>query len=483
MVRAARAGNPPAALQGAGLRRPRVFYGWWVVAAGIGIAALASSLFHYGFSAFFIPWREQFGWSRASLGGVIGLSRLEGGLVAPVAGWFIDRFGPRRIMLLGLGMMGLGFLALSQVQSLLILYVVFLALLAAGSSFGTNRPVQVAAANWFVRRRGLAMGLLGAGSGLGGSVVFLFALLISAVGWEAGAILAGFVIWGVGLPLALVIRHKPEQMGLLPDGDWLPAREGVVPVAGGGDGGPPAGVLDTVPEDAPDPEGAASHGPRRFWMRDPRPELDLTLWQALRTQAFWLMAITYATWAAMPGITTVHIAPFLAEELGLDYVVALGALSFFVAASVVGRIAFGFLGDYLNVRLLLATLFITQGLGIFFFSEVQTLAQVPFYVVVFAVPYGGTIPMRSVLQGYFFGRRAFGTIGGFLQFVDLPATVAAPIWVGYLADTVPGGYRLGFKIIAGIMVIAAAAVLSARRPRPPLPSDQPPALFARKPGG
>ena len=467
------------------MKRPRVFYGWWVVAAGIGISALASMLFHYGFSAFFIPWRERFGWSRALLGGVIGMSRLEGGLVAPVAGWFIDRYGPRRMMLLGMGMMGLGFLALSQVQSLLMLYVVFLALLAAGSSFGTNRPVQVATANWFVRRRGRAMGLLGAGSGLGGSVVFLFALLISSIGWENGAIVAGFVIWSVGLPLALVIRHKPEQMGLLPDGDWLPTQERIAPVAGAEGDGPPTSVIDAAPEEANDDEGPASptlHGPRRFWMRDPRPELELTLWQALRTQAFWLMAITYATWAAMPGITTVHIAPFLAEEMELDYVVALGALSFFVAASVVGRIGFGFVADYLNVKLLLAALFIAQGIGIFLFSEVRTLAQVPLYVVVFAVPYGGTIPMRSVLQGHFFGRRAFGTIGGFLQFVDLPATVAAPIWVGYLADTMPGGYRLGFKIIAGIMVIAATSVLMARRPRPPLPSDQPPALLRRKRG-
>jgi sugar phosphate permease len=136
--------------------------------------------------------------------------------------------------------------------------------------------------------------------------------------------------------------------------------------------------------------------------------------------------------------------------------------------------------DYLNVKLLLATLFIMQGLGILLFSEIQTLGQIPFYLVVFAVPYGGTIPLRPVLQGHFFGRKAFGSIGGFLQFVDLPATVAAPIWVGYLADTVPGGYRLGFKIIAGIMVIAATAVLLARRPRPPLPSDQPPAFLGRK---
>ena len=98
------------------MKRPRIFSGWWIVAAGSGIATLNSTLFIYGFSAFFIPWRESFGWSRAALGGVVGLSRLEGGLAAPLAGWLIDRYGTRRMIFLGLGMMGLGFIVLSRVS-------------------------------------------------------------------------------------------------------------------------------------------------------------------------------------------------------------------------------------------------------------------------------------------------------------------------------------------------------------------------------
>jgi len=99
------------------------------------------------------------------------------------------------------------------------------------------------------------------------------------------------------------------------------------------------------------------------------------------------------------------------------------------------------------------------------FSEVHSLSVVPIYVVIFAVPYGGTLPMRSIIQGHFFGKKHFGTIGGFLQFVDLPATVAAPIWVGWLADVLPDGYRLGFKIVAITMLIAAVIILLARRPK------------------
>ena len=408
------------------------------------------------------------------------MSRLQGGLVAPLAGWAIDRYGPRRMMFLGLSMMGIGFFAMSQVNSLIMLYIVFIVLLGAGASFGTSRPVQVSLANWFIRRRGLVMGLMMTGLGLGGSVVFLFALLIDTFGWRASAIFAGLVMWGIGFPLALVIRHRPEQMGLLPDGNQPPTEAPIPVVAGGA----------TSPPNEGEPSDSASATPQtprphRFWMRDPRPEIDLTVWQAFRTQAFWLMALTYAMWAAMPGIITVHIGPFLAEELDLDYVVALGALSFFAATSLIGRIGFGFLADYVNIRLLLASLLVMQGVGLLLFSQVQTLAQVPFYVIVFSIPYGGTLPMRQVLQGYLFGKRQFGTIGGFLQFVDLPATATAPIWVGLLADALPGGYRIGFQALAAMLVVAAVAVLLTRRPRPPLPADHPPLLllaFRRRKG-
>ncbi len=380
-------------------------------------------------------------------------------------------------MFLGLGMMGLGFFALSRVNSLLMLYVVFLGLLATGASFGTGRAVQVAVANWFIRRRGIALGLVTAGSGIGGSTVFLFALIVDSFGWRVGAILAGIALWSIGLPLAAIIRHKPEEMGLLPDGDRVAAATRVPAVAGGEDsksrGSTPASPQGTNPKEI----ASASPDPiklRHFWMRDPRPEIDLTVWQALRTQAFWLTVLTWATWASMPGISTVHIAPFLSEELGLDFVVALGALSFFAGTSVIGRVGFGLLADYLNIRLLVASLLVMQGIGMLLFSQVQTLAQVPFYIIIFALPYGGTLTMRPVLTGYFFGRKNFGTIGGLLQFVELPAIVAAPIWVGWMADVLPNGYRIAFRIMAVILIVGAAFILLSRRPRPPLPADRPP---------
>ena len=442
------------------MKRAKLFYGWYIVGAGIVIGTLTSALFAYGFSAFFMPWKKQFGWTRAQLGGVVGLARLEGGIAGPITGWCVDTFGPRKMMLMGIGAMGIGFLLLSQISSITHLYLVFLIFLALGSSLGTFRPLQVAIANWFMRKRGRAMGLLMSGSGLGGSLVFLLAILIERVGWESAAITAGILMWVIGLPLTLIIRHRPADMGLNIDGDPDPDRNDA-----------PSGFASN--------DSAQDQIARKWWQKDKRIEPDLGVWQALRTPAFWILALTYAVWAAMPGITTVHVAPFLQEELELEYVTAVGALSFFVFASIFGRLGFGVLGDYVDTRIIMCVLFVFQGLGLYLFSEVTSIEQVPFYVIVFAIPYGGTIPMRSIIQGYFFGRRSFGTISGLLQFVDLPATVAAPIWVGWLADTLPDGYRLGFKIIAFTMVVAAAVILFARRPEEPFPSAAIPKIFSR----
>lgn len=457
------------------LKIPRIFYGWRIVAAGVTVNIVASSVFIYGFGAFFVPWREAFGWSRAQIAGVQSLARLEGGVVGPVSGWLVDRYGPRRMMLVGLSLMGLGFLVMSRVNSLLMLYLVFLGMLSLGSGLGGFRPVQVAVANWFMRRRGRVMGMLAAGYAGGGSLVFLFAMLIDRYGWRTGAVVAGLLIWIICLPLALVVRHKPEDMGLHPDGENSPRTP---PVAGvpGIQGGADGLARGTSRQDAPRrPSGF--WGLPAFMQRDPRPELDLTPWQALRTPAFWLLAVTTTVWGMTPVVHTIHFVPFVVEEIGLKYVAAAGALSFFAFVSMFGRLGFGFVADYVNIRLLAALLIAFEGVGIFLVSQAHGLNQLLVSTVVFAIAHGGALVMWPTLQGYLFGRRAFGTIGGLSAPLHIPVTVAAPMVAGYMADTIPHGYRLAFGIIAVTLVVTSVCVLMMRRPREPLPVDRAPALL------
>ena len=151
-----------------------MFYGWWIVSVGVVLAIINGSFYVYGFGVFYLPLLNELGTTRAALGGVIGLARLEGGLIAPIAGWLIDKFGPRKLLYIGLSTVGICFLLLSVITKLWMLYVVFM-LIATGSNFGGGRPISVAVANWFLRKRARALGILLAGIGIGGSGVFFVA--------------------------------------------------------------------------------------------------------------------------------------------------------------------------------------------------------------------------------------------------------------------------------------------------------------------
>ena len=171
----------------------------------------------YGFGVYYIPLLNELGASRAASGGVIGLARLEGGLVAPIAGWLIDRYGPRPLLYFGITTMGVSFLVFSRITSLWMLYAVFL-LIATASSFGGGRPINVAVANWFIRKRARALGFLLAGIGFGGSTVVVVGWITEQYGWRTSAIIAGIVYLLVCLPLVSIVYHRPEEVGMMPDG-------------------------------------------------------------------------------------------------------------------------------------------------------------------------------------------------------------------------------------------------------------------------
>lgn len=418
----------------------RIFYGWWIVLAGVIVALLQGMFYVYGFGVFYLPLLAAMGTTRAALGGVIGLSRLEGGLISPVAGWLIDTYGPRRLMFLSLAILGLGFIALSQVTALWMLYVVFL-VMSAGSSLGSTRAVNIAVVNWFVRKRGLALGILTAGFGLGGSLGWALAWIIGTYGWQTASVIAGLTFMVVGFPLTLVVRHRPEEMGLRPDG--VPAQEkGRGPGAemeGGGEGR------------AGGPETASSAA-------------DFTPRQALASPAFWLLALAFGGWSTIVTVVTVYQVPFFTEEMHVPFVQAAAVASLFPAISVGARLGFGWLGDRANPRLLLVGIFLLMAAGLVVLSRLPSLAWAPLYLLLLAPAYGGAIPLRSLIVANFFGRRNFGTISGFMQLVDLPGSVLGPVFLGWVFDTF-GSYRPGFLVIAALTGVGTLALLATRQPR------------------
>ena len=404
-----------------------MFYGWWIVSVGVVLAIINGSFYVYGFGVFYLPLLNELGTTRAALGGVIGLARLEGGLIAPIAGWLIDKFGPRKLLYIGLSTVGICFLLLSVITKLWMLYVVFM-LIATGSSFGGGRPISVAVANWFLRKRARALGILLAGIGLGGSGVFFVAWITESFGWRTSAIVAALCYFFIAIPLVSLVYHKPEDLGLHPDG--IPVEQS----------------LSTNSADEP-------------------LELELTPKQALQSISFWLLAIAFAAWSVTVTVVAIYHIPFLIEDLGTSPVQAASIASLTLLLSVPGRIIFGWVGDILNIRILLSATLFVQAISILIMSLVTSPSWVPLYMALLGPSYGGSASLRQAIVAHFYGRKNFGTISGLLQFVDLPGAVLGPILVGWLVDSFDG-YSVGFQAAAGFLFIGAIAVFVAKRPNP-----------------
>jgi MFS family permease len=414
----------------------KVFYGWWIVAAGFLINAFGVGTFFYGFSTFFNPLMAEFGWSRTLLSGVFSLSRLEGGIEGPIAGWLTDRFGARKILLVGVAVTGAGFILLRMVDSPVSLYVIF-GFVALGFNIGYVHATSAAVAKWFIRRRSRALSLLMTGNGVGGAVfVPAIAWLIVQYDWRVAAIAIGVATLAIPLPVSLLVRSTPEEMGLRPDGE---------PTGRVISGSDPDRGLKATPADDADTEDVS------FGVRE-----------AMRTRAFWTYVFSMTLRACILSAIVVHQIPHL-TDIGIPYQTASDVLGLMVLASVPGRFVFGWLGDRFDKKRLLFLLCLLQGLGVFIFINATTLPLLYLFVVVYGLGYGGVIPLSISLRADLFGRQNYATIAGIAMSFSVVGNVAAPLLAGYLYDTTQS-YSLAFYVFLVMIVLAGVSFLMIPQP-------------------
>ena len=324
----------------------RSFYGWRIVAAGFLINAFGVGTFFYGFSTFFKPLENEFGWSRTIIAGVTSLSRLEGGLEGPIAGWLTDKFGARKMLLIGVPVAAIGFMLLSQINSPLSLYLIFALVLSLGANLGFMHATSAAVAKWFFRKRGRALSFLITGNGVGGAVLVpVIGWLIIRFGWRVVATIIGIATLAIPLPLSLIVRSTPEDMGLRPDGE---AEKGEVPPS------------DEEYSLASSADSVASE------------DVNLTVREAMKTRAFWVYVASMMFRSCILSSLVVHQIPHL-TDIGIDGQTAANILGLMVAMSIPGRFVFGWLGDRFSKRALLFLLWSIQGIGICIFINASTL--------------------------------------------------------------------------------------------------------------
>jgi sugar phosphate permease len=401
------------------------FYGWWIVGAGGIVQLYTSAVFWRGFQAFVPPILSTFGWSHGATAAAVSLQRSESGMISPFVGALLDRYGPRRVMAFGVLVTGTGFVFMSQMQSLWHFYLA-ISLLTLGMSFGTFIVFVVTVANWFVRKRARALGILMSFSAVAGLTLPLLVASIEHFGWREMLFAAGIGFWVIGFPATLIMRKRPEEYGLRPDG---------------------VTESDSDEHRAPDPD----HPNIR--------EQAVTMRQAVKLRFFWQLAIITSLGQLVSSTNLFHFAALL--EYGMTAALAASAAGFVAIGDVSGRASIAFIGDRFDKRLMLTVAMIMQTLGVAGLAGINAtvlginlgLWPLPFFVVFFGLGFGTSIPLRFSILADYFGTRSFGSIVGLTSSVNAIFGAAGPLLVGLIHD-IEGSYRLGFTVLATLLLVA-----------------------------
>jgi MFS family permease len=402
----------------------KVFYGWWIVGAGFLIAMYVSGFINFSFTAVFQPIASDFGWSYAQVSFAASLRGLETGILAPIVGSLVYRWGPRKLVFAGATIIGLGLLLLSRINSLATFYGAFI-LIAMGVSTCVGVVPISTVGNWFQRKVTLATGILVSGTAMGGLMVPLATRVIDIFEWRTAMVILGFGAWGILLPLSLLFRHKPEQYGYLPDGDLhrnLPASEVQSSAQGN--------------------------------------ELDIGVKQVLKSSTFWHITMAFSCHILVVNAVVTHVMPYL-SSIGFTRSFSSLIASAIPLTSIVGRLSFGWLGDKFDKRRVTTLGLVLTSLGLLSFGYVATARTwmlVPFLVFI-GLGYGGPVPMAPALVREHFGRVRLGTVLGLVMGTAALCGMAGPPLAG-LAFDILGSYQVVWFGLAGLIVAGIISLVT-----------------------
>jgi OFA family oxalate/formate antiporter-like MFS transporter len=395
-----------------------IFYGWWIVLSCSLIGLYVGGIVFFGFTAFFEPIREEFGWSYTQISFAASLRGLETGVFSPIVGFLADRFGSRKLILYGTITVGFGLILLSLTQSLAMFYGSFL-LIAFGAGGCTVVVTMTAVANWFHRKVGIALGLMGSGIGAGGLMVPLIVRLIDLYQWRTTLIILGVGMWLLGIPLSFVIRNRPEQYGLFPDGE------------------------------AP---------------RDPSPNLQLQgkgmeigLKEAFKRRAFLYLNVMEAVRLMTIMAVFTHVMPYL-SGVGMKRSTAGLVAGAMPLVSIIGRAGFGWLGDLFEKRHMLAMVLSLISVGTLAFSYIHVQWVIFVFLLLFPLGHGGSMVLRGSFLREYFGRDSFGKILGIIMGSAAIGGIVGPTLAGWVFDTL-GSYHAIWLFLSGLVGLTIVMIL------------------------
>ena len=400
-------------------------------------------LFH-AMTVWAVALERQFGWSRTQLGLALTLTRVESGLIGPLEGYLVDKVGTRRMVLIGLVILGGAWIFFSRVENLWMFYAAYV-LMAVGQGLGSWIPLMTMLNKWFVRRRSSAIGWANVVSRFGAlllvpATAWAVADAPGRIGWQMTALILGIGILVLAGPLASLIRNDPKDYGEVPDGERMR------------------------------PAASAGSNPSQ-----PRQQ-ELSATEALRTPAFWLIAFGHGFTSMVILAIMTHLG-LLMGDYGYSEEYAGLVVSVYTGVAMFFQLVGGYAGDRMSKRVALAFFTTVQAAGVLVLVISKTLPMFFVFGVLFGAGFGGRNPLTVAIRADYFGTANFGKILGFSTVpMNVLLLIASP-FAGWMYDRY-GTYELAFLVLAGLNLVGALCFLGAARPRPrgPQPVQAVPAV-------
>jgi MFS family permease len=419
-----------------------MFYGWWLAVIGAVIMTIATVPLFQALAIWNAVLAGNFGWTPTQLSWAFALTRVEGSVMGPIAGWGVDKLGPRKMVFIGMLIVGAGFILLGLTKNIWMFYAAFI-VLSLGSGLGSWLPANTALNNWFRARRSTAMSIPMVGFGLGG--IFIVPLMAWGMGWDAQnrmpipgrlgwemtAIVVAIVALVSALPLALLIRNRPEDYGQHPDG-IAPDSEADTTSRGTVYGG------NIVP--------------------------DYEWREAVRTRAFWCITMGHAS----SSIIIISVMSYLGLFM-VDRGFSLFEISLVVSVQTAVATAFmligGLIGDRIPIRLAIFTFSFLQSIAIVILLFADTLPMLFIFGTLMGIGFGGRTPLTTSIRGVYFGRSNFATITGVSMIPMNVLFVVVVPFIGIMKDHITHSYTEPFAVIGAVSAIGSLMFLFLGNPR------------------
>ncbi len=390
------------------------YYGWWVVAGAFILLFCSTGTQFYTFPVFFEAIVNDTGWARAQTAAALSVGMFVSGITGMVIGGLLRKTGIKAITISGCVIAGIGFYLLSTMEQLWQLYVYYGLIVAVGATCIALIPNLSAVESWFTQKRSTALGIATVGIGVGGAVMAPLAnWLISIYSWQTAFLFMAGIITLLGIPVSAIIMRTPR--GSERTKTAIDETKLEVSLASG-----------------------------------------VTLRRALRSRAFWSIAIAVMLWACAYGTGIVHQVAF-AVDIGIDRREAAGAVGLLAAFSIPGRLIFGKLGDIIDKRYVFMLGTLLQVIAFLILMKTTNLTMLYIYAGLIGLNIGSMAPILPAILADRFGHRHFASIYGAAFFTQTIGMVIGPVFGGWIFDN-SGNYSFAFLIAAIISLVAVVSM-------------------------